>query len=274
LTAGVRTDPATGIQAGGAFRGTHFSLMSHVMSLSATYGVTDRWDVNVLVPLVWTDLRLDGVSAAQIVAGGTEAHLVAPAHFRGDAFGIGDVVLRTKYRFLDAPVKFASLIAVRVPSGDPGNFRGIGDTTVTPSVVVSRAIRGHDVHASAGVEMNADDLQRTRARYAAGVTLQPWTRLACLLDLIGSSSFVDDEFRIPRPLHRSDQLFGNPDVIESVSPTTVTARVPRSDVLDFAVGLKASFFGTGAAFVGAIFPVTSDGLRADVVPAAGVEASF
>src|SRR5437870_2567698 len=116
-----------------------------------------------------------------------------------------------------------------------GAFRGIGDPTVTPALIVSRAIRSHDVHASAGVEMNADDLQRTRARYAAGVTLQPWTRLACLLDLIGSSSFVDDEFTIPRPLHRSDQLFGNDELIESVGPTTVVARVPRSDVLDLAV---------------------------------------
>ena len=274
LTAGVRTDPATGLQAGGAFRGTRFSLMSHVMSFSATYGVTDRWDVNLLVPLVWTALRLDGVAAAQIIAGGSEAHLVAPAHFSGDAFGFGDVMLRTKYRFFDGPVKLASVIAVRVPSGDARDFRGIGDPTVTPALIVSRAIRDHDVHASAGVEMNADDLQRTRARYAAGVTLQPWTRLACLLDLIGSSSFVDDEFTIPRPLHRSDQLFGNDELIESVGPTTVVARVPRSDVVDLAVGLKASFFGSGAAFVSAIFPVTNDGLRAEVVPAAGVEVSF
>jgi len=165
-------------------------------------------------------------------------------------------------------------IAVRVPSGDARDFRGIGDPTVTPALIVSRAIRDHDVHASAGVEMNADDLQRTRARYAAGVTLQPWTRLACLLDLIGSSSFVDDEFTIPRPLHRSDQLFGNDELIESVGPTTVVARVPRSDVLDLAVGLKTSFFGSGAAFVSAIVPVTNDGLRAEVVPAAGVEVSF
>ena len=73
----------------------------------------------------------------------------------------------------DAPVKVASLLAVRVPSGDPRDFTGIGDTTVAPTLIVSRAVRGHDLHASAGIEMDANGLQRTRARYAAGVTLHP-----------------------------------------------------------------------------------------------------
>ena len=33
-----------------------FDLESHVLSLYATYGITDRWDVNVLVPIVFTSL--------------------------------------------------------------------------------------------------------------------------------------------------------------------------------------------------------------------------
>jgi hypothetical protein len=33
-----------------------FDLESHVLSLYATYGITDRWDVNVLLPIIFTSL--------------------------------------------------------------------------------------------------------------------------------------------------------------------------------------------------------------------------
>jgi hypothetical protein len=105
-------------------------------------------------------------------------------------------------------------------------------------------------------------------------------RLAFLLDLLGSSSFVDDRFRIPAPagqvFHRGPdtQLFGNDDLVRSVRCTEVVAFVPRSDVLDVAVGMKVNLFRALVAFASAVVPLTNDGLRAEVIPAAGVEASF
>src|SRR5688572_22272037 len=51
-------------QLGQGFAADDFSLESHVTSLSATFGVTETWDVNVLVPIVQTSLQIDGTSVA------------------------------------------------------------------------------------------------------------------------------------------------------------------------------------------------------------------
>ena len=54
----------------------------------------------------------------------------------------------------------------------------------------------------------------------------------------------------------------------------MTVFVPRSDVVDLALGVKLNLVGTLVGFASAIVPVTSDGLRADVIPPAGFEWSF
>jgi Putative MetA-pathway of phenol degradation len=266
------TIPVLGVKLRQGFRAEDFSLVSHVFSLSATYGVTDRLDLNVLFPLIWTSLDLSGRSTASVIGG---ASLSEEARFDASAFGPGDLLFRAKYRFLDAPVKIASIAVLRLPTGSEGDFHGIGDATLLGGLVLSRAIRSHDLHGSLGFELNADDPARSRARYALGVTVQHWERLALLADLIGSSSFVNDEFTLPAPRRASFQaLFGNNQLVESVSSTEVTVFVPRSDVVDLALGVKLNLVGTLVGFASAIVPVTSDGLRADVIPAAGFEWSF
>lgn len=95
-----------------------------------------------------------------------------------------------------------------------------------------------------------------------------------------SSSFVDDEFAIRAPTGKvfhggSDtQLFGREDLIRSIGRTRVIAFVPRSDVVDLAVGLRLAVAGSVVAFASAIVPLTHDGLRAEVMPTAGVEVSL
>jgi len=276
VTAGKREDPATGLQVASAFAGTRFSVASHVTSFSATYGLSERWDVNLLVPLVATSLTLAGNSATILAVGGREVSARGAERFEGSAFGVGDVLLRTKYRFRDDPsAKLAGALTLRLPSGNEGDFHGLGDVTVYPAAVVSRPIRTHDVHGSLGVELNADDLQRTRARYAIGTTLQPVAKLAVLLDVIGSSSFVDDRFVIRAP---AGQLFpefsGLQDLVASRSAQRLVAFVPRSDVVDFAFGIRVNPLKTAVAFATAIVPITKDGLRAEAIGSAGVEVSF
>jgi hypothetical protein len=266
------TIPVLGVALRQGFRADDFSLVSHVVSLFATYGISDRLDVNVLLPLVETSLRLTGRSTAAVVGGRS---LGERASFSESAFGAGDLLLRAKYRIADLPVRVAPIITLRLPTGSEGDFHGIGDTTLLGGLVVSRAIGSHDVHGSLGVELDADDPERSRARYAVGVSVQPWERLALLGDLLGSSSFVDDQFAIAAPRRASFQaLFGNDEVVESVGPTKVTAFVPRSDVVDLALGVKLNLVGTLAVHASAIVPVTTDGLRAQVIPAGGLEWSF
>ncbi len=273
VTAGVRRFGK--LQIGGAFVAQDFSLEQHVTSVSTTFGITEAWDVNVLVPVVQTSLQLDGISAAIVEQNGARQSARAFVAFDESAVGLGDVLVRTKLRVVDAGLARVALgLGIRTPTGNPKDFQGLGDTTITPSVVVSRAFGRHDVHLNLGVEYNADDLERSRARYALGASLQPWDRFAFLLDVIGSSSFQDDVFSFPAQVGAINELFGNDALIRSKTAHTVTAFVPRSDVVDFAFGLKANPWGTLVAYVTAITPITRDGLRAEVIPSAGVEWSF
>ena len=274
VTAATVTVPGFDKPVRQGFAAKDFSLVSDIFSLSATYGVTERLDVNVLLPLVRTSLDLSGTAMAMVIGG---PRVTEEVGFSANAFGVGDLFLRAKYRFLDEPVKVASILALRLPTGEEGDFHGIGDTTVYSGLVVSRTFGRNDLHGSLGVEIDADDLERTRARYAVGVSLQPLARLAFLADVIGSSSFVDDTFTIPNPagpLLGTDRLFGNDALIEAVRPNEIVAFVPRSDVVDIALGLKVSLGEGGVAFAGVILPLTTDGLRAQVIPNAGVQWTF
>jgi hypothetical protein len=264
---------AGGVNVGGAFLGEDFSLKENVFSLNATYGITPRWDVNLLVPALFTTLDLTGVAGG--FAGSGEE--VRQGRFHDEAFGIGDILLRTKYRFFDDPnlITMAGALTLRMPSGNPGNFQGLGDFTVTPTFIASRRIGPHDIHMNLAMEFNTADSQRTRARYAIGATIQPRAWFAFLLDVLGSSGLDNDRFTIPAG---NVTPVCDPSLVHcvnySASPTGVNGIVPRSDIVDLSAGIKFNPFATANVYLVAIIPLTQQGLRAAVVPAGGFEWTF
>ena len=82
------------------------------------------------------------------------------------------------------------------------------------------------------------------------------------------------EVSFPAAVGSIDQFFGNDELIRSVGRDTVTAFVPRSDVVDLIGGIKVNPVGTLVGFVEVIVPLTRDGLRAELIPTAGIEWSF
>src|SRR5262245_28716847 len=264
-----------------------FHLRQLSLNLSSTYGLADGWDLNVLLPIVHTELAVRARRVVDVLTkhpqppldpdqdflGGQEV----PASLNAGAWGVGDLLLRTKYVLLRAgkprpqPI-IATGLALRIPTGNSENFQGLGDVTVTPFMVGSYLIGRNEIHANVGVELNAGDISSTRMRYAIGVALQPFDAVAAFLDVIGSSGLQSEQFPVgkgagavtapssaPNTLCQGDVNFGS---------------IPRSDLVDLAMGFKVHFLRAGTAFVGAIVPLTKDGLRADVVPTGGVEVAF
>jgi hypothetical protein len=262
-----------------------FAIRLNGASVSATYGLTDAWDLNLLVPLLHTQLDVRATTqnvTRDLVVGSVVRDPARHVSLHDGAFGVGDLLLRSKYGLgrrlgVDAAVG----LVLRVPTGNEENFQGLGDWTVTPLLVLSRSFGQYDVHANAGVQVNADDLQRTRVRYGIGATLQPLERVAFLLDFIGSSGVAEDTFgQTGRALggSRFDGPFQTETAVArpspGVSPVRFSSAVPRTDILDLAVGVKSSLAPHLIGFVTAIVPVTSDGLRADVIPTGGIEYTF
>jgi hypothetical protein len=226
-----------------------FELRSHTFLFSTTYGLTDRWDVNLLTPMILTHMTLRARSDLLVGLLQTTKRVDASE----DKFGIGDLQLRTKYRVPDrAGFAAAALFSLRVPTGDEDDFQGLADVVLAPLVAVSRKIGPHDLHLNVGVDVNTGDLDRTRARYALGLTAHLLDPLSGLLDVVGTSGLTSDHF----------------------STQGVSGSIARTDLVDLAVGLKLTITDRLITHVGLLVPLTDDGLRADVIPVGGIQAEF
>ena len=257
-----------------------FELRSHVVSFFGTYGITDRWDMNVLVPVVFTSLYIEARQRLNNESG-TNTHFFDVAtqqrekftKFDEDKVGVGDIQLRTKYHLYEASgFNLAGGLTFRIPSGDEDNFQGLGDLTLTPFFSLAQEYGRFDFHASSGVEYNFDDSDRSRIRYAGGVTLTLIEQLALLVDVVGSSGLKQD--RISQRVNQFVNASGSSTTLAS----TITEHDSfRTDIVDLNVGFKASPFGTqhsAVAFATVFIPLNNDGLRADFIPAVGVEVGF
>jgi hypothetical protein len=249
-----------------------FSLTSNVVYFSATYGVDDRTDVNLLLPIYYTSMRGDRRFFTLGQPGDFES-------LDGDAFGPGDLLLRAKRRFLEGDSwDLAAGLTLHLPSGSEANFQGIGDVVVTPSLVGSWIGPAYEVHGSVGIDINSNDLQRSGVRYGVGVEWAPLERLTLLTELVGTSGFSTDDlsfFVADRRLVSIRGEFDPPLVARAVgNGTEFTTTINRTDIVDLAIGFKVNVFGNLICFASAIVPLTQDGARANVIPVGGIQYGF
>ena len=137
--------------------------------------------MNLFVPMLFTSLDFSGIPVGVFEGAGFPPGVVRfrGSQFHAKAFSIGDMLLRTKYRFYDDPdvLLLAGAMTFRVPTGNPDNFQGLGDFTIAPTLVASRPFGRSELHMNLGMEFDTMNGERTRARYAIGATIQPLDRL-------------------------------------------------------------------------------------------------
>ncbi len=260
---------------------TNLDIYAQLMDFSFTYGVLDNLDVNVDLPVVRTyaashvrETTLDPRFASEFnLAGGGD--IVENFSSRNSALGIGDIRLRSKYLALIDPVRVATLVDLALPTGSPGNFQGTGDTRLGSYVIASQTFgKIFEPHLQAGVEFNCDDVDRSQAKYLAGITAQVASMAALTIDFLGRSEFarmthIPSDGRLP--------AVENGQFTETAAPfhgRPLFLTIKRNDVLDLAVGGKVSVAPQAILFATVILPMNNDGLRADVVPTVGFEATF
>ena len=173
--------------------------------------------------------------------------------------------MRTKYHFLSLNgFNLASGLSLRLPTGDEDDFQGLNDVILTPYVALSQEWSRFDFHFQAGFDINADDTERSRARYGIGLTTQLVERVAFLIDIIGSSNLTEQDLSVTVPV-----IVGSAEV----GSQTITQGL-RTDIVDLAIGFKAAFAPSVVGFAAVFLPLNDDGLRSDAVPTAGLEVSF
>jgi hypothetical protein len=232
-------------------------VKSNLFSFYGTYGITDRWDISVLVPVLQVQFDVD--STARILnrtrekgqGGKPLGYSFDSGETIGDSVsgastGIGDVFLRSKYNlFTSEWIDFTTAVDVKLQTGNEDELLGTGRTSIKPFLIFSKSITRFTPHFNVGYEFNSGSEGQDRVVYTTG----------------------------------ADYGFGKGNNHFSVSSDFIGRhKVENADVgnniIDFSTGFKWSPRSGMLVFVNVQVPLNEDGLRADWIPTAGYELNF
>lgn len=221
-----------------------------VFAFFANYGLTERWDIGIVVPVISVDASAH--AHAEVAAlSGSDVHSffgqsdLQDSETGGSKSGIGDVVLRTKYNVIrdkGAIPDLAVLAQVTAPTGDEDNLLGTGETRYKAGLIASKRYGAFGPHLNVAYEVSTGEDAEDNLTYAAGFDVRVSENLTAGLDLLGR--------------HYPDQ--------EAIDNT----------VLDAALSAKWNPFKRMNAPLNAfvIVPVNKDhGLRSDLIYGIGID---
>lgn len=254
-----------------------------------SYGISDRIDVSVALPLVSVDLAVSSRATIQRIGTVNEAihffyeptgdHYGNTADFRksGHATGIGDVALRLKANVLHrSNLGMALGVESRLPTGDERDLLGAGALAIKPFLVISSAHGVFSPHLNAAYQWNGKSLLGgnvqsgveedlpDEAVVALGADMGVGQKLTLAFDVVG------------RRVIDGEQVFR--DTFTALNGTSrfpvVTFHKSSYNVIDGAIGLKANPGGGLLVNLNVTFKLNDGGLRDRVTPLLGIEYSF
>jgi hypothetical protein len=254
---------------------TSIDLNLQVASLYLTYGLLDRVDIGVAIPLVRADLR--GGSVARVVPFtnptphffGTAADptLTAAAGTSGSATGIGDIAGRVKVNIGGSERgAFGLLAEARFPTGREEDFLGTGKFALRVLGVVSGRYGNFSPHFNGGYLYRAGNSITDAVLTTVGFDqlVSSWATLA--VDVIGQWQVGTNPLVLPGPV-----TFDTP-YPHQVRPTNLPNR--NDSVLDGSLGFKLNA-GSGVVIItNALVPLNKGGMRGNLAWTTGLEYRF
>ena len=254
----------------------NLQLTSQTLAMSGIVGVTENFDIGVVVPMV--SVKLSGTSSL-INGNGTLARL---AETNTVFSGIGDVAGIAKYRVvkfkgpdLPDPGGIAVLLTMRLPTGDRDNLRGLGVTRTLVSAVASGGRGRFRPHGSAGFEFWSKSVDaaagspgetvsvRHQFQYAGGIEVEAAPKVTLLMEFLGQQV-----------------LGGGQVVLGAVTPATgVSGITSAQSLLASSKGIskallvpdvKVNLKGKMLLSLNAIITLKNNGLHATVTPVVGI----
>jgi len=277
-------------------------IRADVFTIGAVYGVTDRIDVGLVIPIlkvkVKEKVRERGFFVCDLTVTVCTDPIVTNQDFRSNTAeqtGLGDIVLRGKWNFLQVPqlwggrMGVATTLDVKLPTGDDGDRKaftdpnrfaspdriditqaditnqqfGLGDpplgtgiVRVRPQIVASGSWFNFAPHVNVGFELGTTTGITNDFIYEVGMDYTVFKRVTLSADLLGRHALDVDRTRIR---NITDQDFG---------------KKANPDNLTLSFGLKANPIGTLLVFLNFLVPIDNTGIRDDYTPTVGVEWSF
>ena len=263
------------------------SIQARVNQFTAfiSYGLTDRLDLSLAIPMVSADLTVTSTATVQRLGTssnnqvhfyrGQDGELGDQRTFTafGNANGIGDLTLRLKGRFTGGA---AFDLDVRLPTGDEENLLGIGAPGIRPFIVLSRSGRAFSPHVNAGYLWNGSSVLAgnpntgvsadlpDQVNYVVGADFGVSSRFTFVLDVIGNY-FID----APRLVQTTFQAR------DGINTFPTVAFVNESyNQLSGVVGFKLNVVQSLLIDVNLLFNLDDNGLRDKITPLVGFEYAF
>lgn len=258
-----------------------------------TYGVTDRFDLSLAVPIVRTQLSLLSNATIHRVGTGERSGVhyfpdenaigglgsTRQFYAEGTAMGVGDIVLRAKATVLrEGSRAFAAGLDVRLPTGDERNLLGSGAAGLRPFAAFSTSFGPFAPHANIAYQWNgesviAGDLEAgvkadlpDRFGYALGSDFAVNNRFSLVVDLAGQRVLSS-----PRLLTRETTASGPAG---AVALPDIRFETASFWVNSGAVGFKANVAQSLLLNFNLRFNIGENGLTDRIAPLLGFEWAF
>lgn len=274
-------------------RGGREDLVTTINSINATvnqfttfltYGVTDRLDVSVAIPVVSNDMTILSDATVQRI-GTTDPQI----HFFrevdgslgsrrlftafGSASGLGDITLRLKAR---AAGGLSLALDLRAPTGDEEDLLGSGAAGVRPFLIWSAGSGAFSPHINLGYQWNGKSTLAgdpttgesgelpDQAFYTVGADFSLGSRFTFAMDVLGQ--YIIDSPRV------SVEEFLALDGVSTFQ--TLAFRKDSFNSLSGAMGFKLNVVENLLVDFNLLFNLDNNGLRDKVTPLAGIEYAF
>lgn len=244
-------------------------------SAAATYGLTDRIDVGVVLPVVAASLN--ATSTASIVSPvgpisgnhlfGTDAAPTntATSAVQGSFTGVGDIAIRAKANLKrTGRVGVALLGDVRLPTGNAQNFTGTGHADVRALAIVSGLQSDFSPHVNAGIAIRGGAAQHSGLLLTAGFDHRAASWATVAIDVISEAQLGRNKLQIPVAT-----VFNN----GMAYPSTNVPDRRHDNPVGLSAGAKFLVHGT-TLFANGLVPLNDAGVQASRVLALGIERTF
>ena len=251
-----------------------------VTNLYATYGLSDRLDVGVVVPLVSSHMHgqsfvqvlpFGGTSAAHFFAGTpTNPVLSATRDVNGSSFGLGDVAVRSKLKVHESDKSRVALLGeARFATGASDDLLGAGVFSARGMAVVSGVVGAFSPHANVGYAYHArtSDLPWNDAVIAtAGFDDLIASHVTLAADLVSELQVGRSNLRLPGPV-TYDAPFHR-----VIQPTTIPDQ--RDDIVNGSFGFKYQLPSAFTVVANVLVPLNRGGMRPDIIYTTALEFNF
>jgi len=245
-----------------------------VTSAYVTYGVSDRIDVGLVLPIVQAEFRGEsfaqiepfGGTAAPHYFAGTSANPVLSASRQslGSSAGLGDVAVRAKVNLRQtSSASVALLLDGRFPTGSQEDLLGAGRFAGRALAIIDSRLDSFSPHANVGYLYHAGDRQNDAVLATIGFDQRLRENITLAADLVSELQVGDSKLELPglvtyeAPFRRT------------LNPTNIPAI--RDDIINGSFGVKLAPARRSIIVLNALFPLNRGGLRPNLVYTAGFE---